>query len=201
MKMSHTHCCRTFVKNEVKRHPFFLSETKIAIRGSRKNVVIIYVVFSQKYINEKVKKEGSPSPITVALLPSSQLAFGREDSRLRLRLFFRGKIKATFFGFAWIWVSHPTQYKNFPWVSHDSPLYWMLPCYSSTYERNETNLIFLSCIAERFLDEISHAKKLDNNEDDEQIFTLLKVLWEFSSFSDGSLEQPPLMKIIVRQQS
>ena len=148
-----------------------------------------------------MKKEGSPSPITVALLPSSQLAFGREDSSVRLSHFFRGKIKATFFGFAWIWVSHPTQYKNFPWVSHDSPLYWMLPCYSSTYERNETNLIFLSCNAERFLDEISHAKKLDNNEDDEQIFTLLKVLWEFSSFSDGSLEQPPFMKIIVRSQT
>ena len=78
----------------------------------------------------------------------------------------------------------------------------MLPCYCATYERKKTNLIFLSCNAERFLDEISHAKKLDNNEDDEQIFTLLKVLWEFSSFSDGSsLEQPPLMKIIVRQQS
>ena len=56
-------------------------------------------------------------------------------------------------------------------------------------------------ILQRLLDEISHAKKLDNNEDDEQIFMLLKVLWEFSSFSDGSLEQPPFMKIIVRQQS
>ena len=64
-------------------------------------------------------------------------------------------------------------------------------------ERDKLNFSIL----QRLSDEISHAKKLDNNEDDEQIFTLLKVLWEFSSFSDGSLEQPPFMKIIVRQQS